>query len=395
MGLGYQGRGFFANGLYWLFYNHDATNNWGYTWSADGSIWASYTNITTAAGMGSMAFTVVGTTVYYANGFTGNFRTGTLNGDGSITWVSAEVNTGVAGFGVTATIAIDSGGHAYIAWDTVTGVTILTNRTGLWTVDATILRAGGPGGNVPHLVSLSGGLMGLLIGNFTGSTLDVWRFNGVSWNQGTSTSLTYSSLYSDAKGNVVNGHDVIQCALEGISGGMNTGVNYIAYDNNTNIWSSPIAFTNNAWTYPTIMSIDGGAMAVGWTDYSTTSIVFTTSGDNGVFWSPKIGLAVSPTSNHPFNFAAFYSASSVPQTYNIIFDDSLLGEVFWMDAPLSLYTVIDTAHAIDFITTNTSYIIVTDSATATDSIILTFDLEQLTVRDKAYAVDIISVARDV
>jgi len=137
----YQRKTFYTNGRFWAFYSNGT--NIVYRTSADGSTWTSETII--GSGDVGLYFATVfdGTYLHYARGSWGTtmyYRRGTPNSDGTITWSAAEqtvVTQSEAGF--IPSIAVDSGGYAWIGYRKYDGtsyypsVTKNAKNDGTWT----------------------------------------------------------------------------------------------------------------------------------------------------------------------------------------------------------------------------------------------------------------------
>ncbi|MBO3803817.1 MAG: hypothetical protein JTT11_08140 [Candidatus Brockarchaeota archaeon] len=146
----FQRKNFYANGLFWVFYDVRWDTVY-YRTSKDGISWSSATSLgwptgTWYGGMFSIVFD--GTYFHYAYAFdvsSGNalkYRRGTPNSDGTITWSAAE-QTAVAGSsGITISqpcITLDSDGYPWIGYRRYDGtnkypyVTKSSTKDGTWT----------------------------------------------------------------------------------------------------------------------------------------------------------------------------------------------------------------------------------------------------------------------
>ena len=142
----FQRKGFHAVGRFWSFYS-DNTNHVFRT-STDGSTWSAATIARANAWSGS-GFSVClegPNIVHYAYCYFDSnnpimYRKGTLNSDGTISWIAAEQIALAAASGVTypyPTIAVDSGGYPWIGYRRVEGsaypyVTKSSTNDGTWT----------------------------------------------------------------------------------------------------------------------------------------------------------------------------------------------------------------------------------------------------------------------
>jgi hypothetical protein len=117
--------GFYGNGRYWVFWGK--SNYVQYQSSVDGDTWTApataVSGLSTGSYWDSSDFITDGTYVYvaYRTGTVpgvANFRKGTLNTDGSITWIAGASVIGTIGGSITGmvpTIALDSNGDVYCA----------------------------------------------------------------------------------------------------------------------------------------------------------------------------------------------------------------------------------------------------------------------------------------
>jgi len=117
----YQGKSFYANGRFWVFY-YDGTIV--YRTSTDGTTWSSSTTVRAGANEGrNFAVTFDGTYLHYAF-CTGQssglyYRRGTPNSNGTITWSAAEVTvqSAVANrYRSMPSVAVDSNGYPWIGY---------------------------------------------------------------------------------------------------------------------------------------------------------------------------------------------------------------------------------------------------------------------------------------
>jgi len=146
---------FYAQGRFWVFFNMNNLTEY-YVTSTDGMTWSARTAIVPSEGRISQAgFSVWtnGTTIDYARGY-GNesdglhYRRGTLNSDGSISWMAEQVvDTGKIAF-CDPTIAVDSRGYPWIGsysspycviYTYLVNSTVFKSSTndGTWTTDVT------------------------------------------------------------------------------------------------------------------------------------------------------------------------------------------------------------------------------------------------------------------
>ncbi len=111
-GAGQQTKTFYVNGRHWAFYS-DGTN---FVWqsSTDGAAWdAKQTARATSVATGT-SIALDGNNFHMVSGST--YRKGTLNADGTITWIAAEQDlSGIATF-TGSTIAVDNAYHAFIGY---------------------------------------------------------------------------------------------------------------------------------------------------------------------------------------------------------------------------------------------------------------------------------------
>lgn len=348
-----------------------------------------------------MAFTVVGTKVYYANAMNGSYRSGTLNGDGSITWDSGEIVTGFSF--ARPSIAIDSNGKAFIVGGgTNAHFVVVSNVTGSWT--STTLSRVSAVFNLPQVTALTSGQMAIVVSDYTGDNPDIFIFNGFSWTKKTSLSAnTYGMLYSDIVGTNYVGHDQVQGAFWNNT--LQT-IDYVSYDVQNDSWSTPFNITNHI-SYPSAISAYENTLVIGYSDNIVNMIAARASYFQGIVWQPE--FTISPAPESPHNLIGFYF-TTLPQKFNAIFDVAT-GGVYFIDDPLPsnitiidlahatdsvgpigvFVVVMDFAHATDFVFTNFFSLI--DFATATDSIIISGNKVYVSMTDKAYAQDFISVAR--
>lgn len=385
IGSGYEGRAFYANGLYWVFYTYDIATNWDYQWSSDGSTWSGRIPLTTSGGIGTMAFTVVGTKIYYANTMNGSYRSGTLNGDGSITWDGSEDVTSFYFFNPT--IAIDSNGKAFIAGGgTDTDFEVVSNVTGSW-AQTTLSRVSAVF-NVPQITALTNGQMAVVVSDYNGDYPDIFIFDGSSWTQKTPLiAKTYGMLYSDIVGTNYTFHDQVQGAFWD---SVFQTIDYVSYDVQNDSWTTPFTITSSV-AYPSAISVYENTLVIGYSESAVQTIAARTSYFQGAVWESEFTVSTAPYS--PFNFIGFYF-TTLPQKFSVVFDVAS-GGIYSIDDPLSSnVTVTDTAYATDSISIEVTVIpiVIIDYATATDSIVIYF-AHFATVVDRAYAQDFISVAR--
>jgi hypothetical protein len=212
-------------------------------------------------------------------------------------------------------------------------------------------------------------------------------------------------LYSDIVGTNYAGHDQVQGAFW--NNPIFQTIDYVFYDVQNDTWSTPFNITNNA-SYPSAISAYGDTLVIGYSDTIANVIAARASYFQGIVWQPE--FTISPAPHSPHNLIGFYF-TTLPQKFNAIFDVAT-GGVYFIDDPLpsnvtvtdlahatdsisleiaTSIVIVDFAHATDFVFTN--YFSLMDFATATDSIIISGNKVYVSLTDKAYAQDFISVAR--
>jgi hypothetical protein len=166
-----QRKGFYANGLFWEFYSNGTylvcrTSTDGITWSAEITIRASTDGSDT-----SIWFD--GTYFHYAWGGGATnvalmYRRGLPNSDGTITWSADEQIAVAAAVGIYykfPSICVDSTGHPWIMYRTLSGTTKCANVTTASTTDGTWTTASG----FPYTLSSIDGYWKVLIVPLTNS----------------------------------------------------------------------------------------------------------------------------------------------------------------------------------------------------------------------------------
>ncbi len=143
---------YYVNGRFWVFYS-PAYDLIQYKTSLDGITWSAATNVTTNVYSGAWDFTSFynGSLHYTCSRYSGGtvyYRRGVLNSDGTITWASADVSTGLSanqsgfeGYVNPSSIAVDPAtGYSYIAYrqdsDGHSYIVQSTNTSGGWTTGA-------------------------------------------------------------------------------------------------------------------------------------------------------------------------------------------------------------------------------------------------------------------
>ncbi|GAG82493.1 unnamed protein product, partial [marine sediment metagenome] len=114
----------YGAGRFWVFFVNGSAGNRSYSSSADGVTWDSPTNIRNSRGGAEFSTWVSGTDIHYVyaygtdfGGITPKYRMGTLNTNGTITWVAPE-QTIIADYNTAydTTICVDSNGYPWVTW---------------------------------------------------------------------------------------------------------------------------------------------------------------------------------------------------------------------------------------------------------------------------------------
>jgi hypothetical protein len=116
----FQRKAFYANGLFWVFYDNYPTGYFVYRTSSDGVTWSDPTNVRAGEYGPHMSIFFDGTYVHYAYTTYGSalyYRRGTPNSDGTITWSAAEqvvdTNSNLAS---NPHISVDTNGYVWIGY---------------------------------------------------------------------------------------------------------------------------------------------------------------------------------------------------------------------------------------------------------------------------------------
>ena len=195
--------GFYANGLYWSFYE-DADNNVVFRTSADdGVTWSARTVIRVTDDNFSVYFD--GTYMHYAIARTATlrvyYRRGLPNADGTITWSAAESaaeQTGSAPGSVYPDVTVDTAGRPWITYGYRTAVhTVRVSRSsttdGTWVTDGvagfpyTAYNPAVPGTSNQALVPLTSNRMVALYSQNDALAVRARRWTGAAWGGETTT----------------------------------------------------------------------------------------------------------------------------------------------------------------------------------------------------------------
>jgi len=142
----FQRKGFYHNGLWWVFYANDATTHMGYKTSSDLSTWSSFTEIRTAGSGGHFDIWFNNTHVFYVYCSLGTvgqsvyFRMGIPKADGTISWSAGEQTVSGPSTFQTVSICTDTNGYPWITYgfSDALGFNITKNSKtdGTWVDDA-------------------------------------------------------------------------------------------------------------------------------------------------------------------------------------------------------------------------------------------------------------------
>lgn len=289
---GQEGRTFFSNGRYWIFY-YDS-NNYTFTSSTDGTNWATKTNITTSGDVYAQTagFYVNGTTIYYAiEGAAPSSRliytrNGTLNAAGTITW-NAETSftmTNNASFTPYTTIATDSLGNLWVAFiDNSSYLEDWHYSSSTWTRD---LYVNTQSSGAYSLVPLNGGQMALISGS--AAYTDIRTISGVagSWTTAYQSSTQLAPVH--------NGATAIGNTVEAV-GSNSTGVYYMTYVYGSGVWSTPtLIFASGAVQCASITSDENYKLIISYFS-STSTLLYNESANSGASWATSGSISTTET----------------------------------------------------------------------------------------------------
>lgn len=278
----FQRMSFYANGRYWAFYVNDTSSEFCYRSSTDASTWGSEvtirTNVTVSYSSQHWSITFDGTYIHYVirtNGGT-YYRRGTPNTDGSITWSAAEQS--VPGGPERSTIAIDTDGHAYIAYDgSDCDVTKNDNTDGTWSTAAgwpQTVKNGAYGGGAQAIVALTNGRMLVVYSEHVAPSpapLGVRRWDGTAWGAERTTSSNYEAQTGFAV--VAQDDDAHIVFLKDVS----YDIIYVKYNYSTNSLSSETTVYPGATStsYPAIVRVpDTNDLYVFWENDPTNDHIY-------------------------------------------------------------------------------------------------------------------------
>ena len=298
-GLGYSSDDYTcgANGLFWVFYN-DGTN-WGWKSSSNGQTWSSQSTFTSSVpppqpGTNDLGFYCSGTSVYYAGGTQSldthfYYDTGTLNADGTITWVGPESAIATLGNHVGYTsITLDTSNNVWVALQSQnTGgggpyYNEVWELTSAWGSSLTLTFASVL--PIPQIVPLTSGKMALIYG--TGHmAIGTETLTGATWTAGPSTSASnYFPQFSTA---VTIGDTVEYCASD------QSNVYYLTYAYGGASWSSP---TTIASALACSATTDGVSVLGLFYVTSPTTMTYSQSNNGGSTFASQVTVSNAESS---------------------------------------------------------------------------------------------------
>jgi len=331
VGGSFQHKVWFANNLYWVIYADGALdNNMLYRTSSDGSTWSSSSVFCPNSEADWLDTWLIGTTLYYVRVVNSsssrnlNYRIGTLNSNGTITWSGAEQ-----------TFQIESG---RLPW----GPTIYaTSPSDIWVAVSTAIPGVSPPqyeefwhyngvswSNVyeylnPVIIALCGVVRSTadgvvaIFGDSDGRNDEPLHFSQSSDGGNTWSSIvnTVSNSNAGFASYVSYGHIVYIAFLTGAG-----GLNFVTYDSSTQTLSSEIVLhtaTGDNWTPTLTIGSDGGLLLVyhpGGHISTNHTVYYRSSVNGGQSWSIETPVSTSEPYLIDNSLSASYSANSGANT---------------------------------------------------------------------------------
>ncbi|MGD0476938.1 MAG: hypothetical protein ABSB29_02085 [Nitrososphaerales archaeon] len=309
---GYQGRLFYANNYYWLFY-YDGTH-FGYRSSPNGTTWSSEHTITTgssAASASCASYYLSATTAYYAimspcadagSQFV-YYDSGTL-GSGTISW-GTESHSSISGSDADGmpSLTFDTSGNEWLFTEYCSTNPCYDNSIiygevyekpvgGSWTRTLYGLS----NYEVADLVPLTSGKVALVGQPFGYNHLRVRTWSGSAWTTSDVVSGSYADLMN--AGMVAIGTTVDFAGSECVSSctsGHFTGVYSQQFTYGSSSWGSPALVYSASSELTTTVSADGSATLSVSFFASSSKVEYASSSDSGVTWSTPSVMSSSET----------------------------------------------------------------------------------------------------
>jgi RHS repeat-associated protein len=346
---------FYATGRFWVFY--DDLGTFEYASSTDGVHWSTSTIASSVLETGSIppaAVTYNGEYVYCAyiyssNGINSNleFRRGTPDSNGSITWSAALQTVGTGSYANPSSpvqIAVDTGGHAWITFeDSSTAFVVMDSKTdGTWTT-----ASGFPyDGLYPTMMGV---YQNCLPSQLTSQKMVIFCGGGGSdeltanlYNSGWQTQQTFTA-YSLGRNNMGVQADAVGdiVYLVGQGGDVNSMYSF-SYSGTTNSFSSatnPFSAQNCEWCPPTLSEDPSTGKVYAYWSPTTTGNEIETSTLSGSSWStPTLLLKLPSAMTYPWYYELSYSVQGELVSFMFETGSSAPYELYFSAPPVAIPT---------------------------------------------------------